>query len=406
MNIRTGLAVIAAAAAFTGAQTMSFGGEYEIAAYYFPSYHPNPVYSAERGEGWTEWELMKQAGPRFPGHDQPKVPAWGYEDESDPAVMARKIDAAADHGVTCFLYDWYWHDSGPFIERGLEQGFLKAPNRDRMKFALMWANHDWIDIFPMSAGVKPKVIHPGPVTPETFVKLTDHVIKTYFSQPNHLRIGGKCYFSVYELMTLVKGFGGIDNTRAALDGFRERAAAAGTPVHLNAVVWGVQLLPNEQTIKNPEEMLAKLGFDSVTSYCWIHHAVPKGFPKADYTAWMNASTPLWEGFVKRWPVPYYPNVSMGWDASPRTNQKDTFEDRGYTFTPVVVDNTPANFREALRRAKEFLDAQPPERRILTINAWNEWTEGSYLEPDIKNGMGYLEAIRDVFGPANGAKKGK
>ena len=371
---------------------------YEVAVYYFPSYHPNPVYSERYGKDWTEWNLAKTATPRFPGHDQPKVPAWGYEDESDPAVMARKIDAAADSGVDVFLYDWYWHDTGPFIGAGLEEGFLKAPNRDRIKFALMWANHDWIEIFPAKSSIKPVTLNPGPVTRETFVKATDHIIKTYFSQPNYWRIDGKPYFSVYELMTLIQGLGGVEATRAALDDFRDRARKAGVgELHLNAVMWGVQVLPNERTVKNPEELLGKLGMDSVTSYCWIHHVVPEGFPAAEYTPWMEKSAALWPDFVKRWPVPYYPNVSMGWDSSPRTTQSDVFENRGYPYTPVVVGNTPAAFKEALTRARAFLDTQPADRRILTINAWNEWTEGSYMEPDIKNGTGYLDALREVFG---------
>jgi len=371
---------------------------YEVAAYYFPSYHANAAYSREHGEGWTEWNLIKQAKPRFEGHQQPKVPAWGYDDESDPAAMARRIDAAADHGLTAFLFDWYWHDTGPYIEGGLERGFLKAPNRDRLKFALMWANHDWISIFPAKSGVKPDIMHPGPVTPETFVKATDHIIHAYFSQPNYWRIGGKPYFSIYELMTLVKGFGGVDATKAALDDFRERARKAGVgEIHLNAVMWGIQVLPTEHIIKNPEELLAKLGFDSVTSYCWIHHVVPDGFPSSDYVKWMDKSTVLWPEFVKKWPVPYYPNVSMGWDSSPRTNQADKFENVGYPFTVVVTNNTPEHFKEALQRARTFLDRQPADRRVLTINAWNEWTEGSYLEPGTVHGMAYLDALRDVFG---------
>ena len=65
----------------------------QTAVYYFPNYHADPRNEAVHGKGWTEWELMKQAHPRFEGHDQPKIPLWGYEDEADPAVMARKIDS-------------------------------------------------------------------------------------------------------------------------------------------------------------------------------------------------------------------------------------------------------------------------------------------------------------------------
>ena len=71
-----------------------------VAAYYFGNYHPGDARNArQKGPDWTEWKLVREAKPRFPGHRQPRVPLWGYGDESDPAVMARKIDAAADHGV-------------------------------------------------------------------------------------------------------------------------------------------------------------------------------------------------------------------------------------------------------------------------------------------------------------------
>ena len=96
-------------------------------------------------------------------------------------------------------------------------------------------------------------------------------------------------------------------------------------------------------------------------------------------------------------VPYFPNVSMGWDPSPRAAQEDEFGDFGYPFTNTIGQNTPENFRAALEKTKQRLLAQPGGPRILNINCWNEWTEGSYLEPDTVNGLKYLEAVRDVFG---------
>ena len=85
---------------------------------------------------------------------------------------------------------------------------------------------------------------------------------------------------------------------------------------------------------------------------------------------------------------------MGWDPSPRTIASDKYEVMDYPFTPIVTDNTPEKFKETLFEMKEFLNKT--NTRMLTINAWNEWTEGSYIEPDEKYGMGYLEAIREVF----------
>ena len=115
-----------------------------MASYYFGNYHPgDPRNEKSKGKGWSEWELVKAAKPRFPGHHQPNVPLWGYTDESDPKVMAQKIDAAADHGIDAFIFDWYYYDDGPFLDRPIDEGFLKATNNARLKFAFMWANHDW-----------------------------------------------------------------------------------------------------------------------------------------------------------------------------------------------------------------------------------------------------------------------
>ncbi|REE91314.1 glycosyl transferase family WbsX [Paenibacillus taihuensis] len=371
---------------------------YEAAVYYFPNYHVDPRNEAWHGKGWTEWELTKRATPRFEGHEQPKVPLWGYEDEADPAVLARKIDAAADHGIDAFIFDWYWYEDGPYLDRALEKGFLEAPNSDRLKFALMWANHDWIDIHPAQRSKPLNVLAEGTVSRTAFTQATDHMIQTYFNRSNYWRVDGKLYFSVYELMSLVKGLGGIDATKEALDDFRDRVRAAGLgELHLNGVVWGVQILPGEERISNPAEMITALGIDSVSSYVWIHHQELPVFPETPYAEIAEKSAEDWEKFSGAYGVPYLPNVTMGWDSSPRTVQSDVYENLGYPHMGMLSGNTPELFRQSLERMRAFLDRDINGFKAFTINAWNEWTEGSYLEPDTKNGMAYLEAVKQVFG---------
>jgi len=377
---------------------MSYSSDYQIAVYYFPQYHPDPRNDAWHGAGWTEWELVKRATPRFVGHQQPKVPLWGYLDESHPEVMERKIASAADHGITAFIYDWYWYEDGAFLNRCLEQGHLAARNADRLKFALMWANHNWIDIHPAKRSSPYQTLVRGAISQKAFSAATEHVIKTYFSHPCYWRVEGGLYFSVYELMTLVRGLGSVAETRKALDDFRVRTRAAGLgELHLNAVVWGNQVLPGEETIVDVNDLLARLGFDSITSYVWVHHVPLASFPKTPYEQMAERSAGDWERFTAGYKLPYYPNVTMGWDPSPRTVQSDVFDNVGYPFTPVLSGNIPEAFRRSLLEARAFLDKGLTQPKILTINAWNEWTEGSYLEPDTVYGMGYLEAIRDVFG---------
>ena len=368
-----------------------------VASYYFPNYHADRRNTAFHGQEWTEWQLVKEAKPRFAGHQQPKVPQWGYEDEADPAVMARKIAAAADHGIDAFIFDWYYYDDGPFLERGLKEGFLHATNNARLKFALMWANHNWLDIHPARQGQEPRLLYPGMVKPATFDRICNYVIEKYFRHPSYWKIDGRPYFSIYELFRLIEGFdGSIDRTATALARFREKVRDAGFPdLHLNAVVWGIQLLPGETAIKNPAELISRLGFDSVTSYVWVHHYVLPDFPVTAYDAAMNANQDFWRQADRQYPVPYYPNVTMGWDASPRTLQTDEFVNTGYPFMPVLT-STPEQFQAALAKALTHLESKPEKDRILTINAWNEWTEGSYLEPDLDHGDAYLKAIRDTI----------
>lgn len=100
-----------------------------VACYYFPNYHTDdPRNIINKGPGWSEWELVKTAVPRFPGHKQPNIPTWGYTDEKDPKVMEQKISAAARNGIDCFIFDWYMYEDGPFLNRCLDEGFLKAGN--------------------------------------------------------------------------------------------------------------------------------------------------------------------------------------------------------------------------------------------------------------------------------------
>ena len=372
---------------------------YEVAAYYFPGYHPDPRCDRWHGTGWTEWELVKRAEARFPGHDQPKTPLWGYEDESEPEAMARKIDAAADHGLTAFLFDWYWYENRPFLNGALDRGYLGAHNNDRLKFALMWANHDWVDIHPAVRNGPPRVLVPGAQPRAHFEAATDHIVERYLRHPSYWRLDGRAYFSFYELMGLIDGLGGAGETRQALESFRVKARAAGAgELHLNAVVWGLQILPGERALQDPKAMLSELGFDSVTSYVWAHHTPMTSFPATPYPQYAETAAESWTRFTQEYTIPYYPNVTMGWDPSPRTIQSDRYENsRPYPYSSILTGNTPEVFARALEEARAFLDRAETDPPILTINAWNEWTEGSYLEPDTRHGMAYLEAIKRVFG---------
>jgi hypothetical protein len=392
-----GLVGTPAAAATTPSASRDSGATgVEFAAYYFPQWHADPRNEQWFGRGWTEWEVLKSARPRFAGHEQPKRPLWGYTDESDPKQMARRIDAASSHGLSAFVFDWYWYD-GPFLNGALDRGFLKADNRDDLKFALMWANHDWWDLYPAKRRTLYDTLMPGAVDRAMFERATDHIITNYLRHPRYWRVGGKPYFSIYDIGMLQTGLGGRAATRAALDDFRARARRAGAgDLHLNVVV--------NQWMTDVNAMVAELGFDTVTHYTWIHHEYDLLTQIATpYDTVRESAAHSWDRFDRDFEAPYIPVVSMGWDPSPRTAQSEVYENIGYPFTPVFTRNTPGEFQRALHSARDFVSRPDHELKIVTINAWNEWTEGSYLEPDVEHGMAYLDALRSVARSSGGRR---
>jgi hypothetical protein len=364
-----------------------------VAAYYFPNYHVYPQNEVTHGKGWTEWELMTRATKRFPGHQQPKTPLWGYEDEADPVVMAKKIDVAADHGIDCFIFDWYYYDSQFFLERCLNEGFLGAPNVGRMKFCLMWANHDWVDLHPAKSNQDAHLLYRGAVDMDGFKKVVHHVIEKFFSHPSYLKINGAPVFSIYLLQSLVEGLGSIDDARKALDYFREETRKAGhRDLHLMGIAWENSIVEGNRSSSGLIEMIDALGIDSATSYVWVHHFDMSRKDPARYEEVQNAYFDYWNRTSKELKIPLFPNVTMGWDATPRTVQSDCWEQGVYPFTQIIIENTPENIGAAVRQA--LTAAQKIKgQKMITINAWNEWTEGSYLEPDTTVGIDCLEAIR-------------
>lgn len=371
----------------------------QTAVYYFPNFHVDPRNEAVHGKGWTEWELMKHAGARFPGHMQPKIPAWGYEDEADPAVMAKKIDAAADHGLDAFIFDWYWYE-GPFLERALNEGFLGAPNRSRMKFALMWANHDWKNFHPGNRDTANyKITFPWTTRKDTIPYVWDYLIEHYLTQPNYWKINGKPYFSIYAISRFISQMGGVEDVAEVLEDFRARAKAAGlTGLHLNAV--GLDMLDRSPQSAARHDQVIKAGFDSCTSYncVCLSEKWMQEFPRVDFQEMADDYIEVAKKTMQALPFPFYPVITTGWDPSPRTIQSEVYDPTPCYPWMAVMESSPEKLADATRKTAELLMTRPADERIMFFNAWNEWTEGSYLEPDNFYGMKMLEAIRDALKP--------
>ncbi len=367
---------------------MSGANRCDVAAYYWPAYHDEPRWRRFMPDGEGEWQTIRRAEPRFEGHYQPRVPAWGYEDESDPRVMARKIDAAADHGVNVLIFDWYWYENAPFLEKALGDGFLGAENNDRVRFFLMWANHDATTLWDLEQSHEWKVVWPGAVDRDTFENAVTHAMDRFFHHPSYYRIDGCPVFSIYEIGTLISGLGGIEQARDALDWMRSRAREAGFPnLHIQAILWSrippsLSMVPGDSR-ETQDNTVAALGVDSLTNYQWCHYVTPEG----KYDRWAAQAAEAWPRWADEFSVPFFPHVSIGWDTNPRFRK----------FTPhLVTESSPESFGRYIARAAEFAGERKLSPRLITVNSWNEWSESSYLEPDEVFGMNYLEALRDAI----------
>ena len=360
--------------------------EYYVAAYIWPSCHDDPLAREKLwSEGIGEWEVIKKGNRRYEGHYQPRQPLWGYEMDNDPKVVERWIDVAVDHGVNVFVYDWYWYEEGPYLESALNDGFLKAKNKDKMQFYIMWANHDVKHNYwnYHRYGDDDSILWDAKVDWKNYKIIVDRIINQYFKQPNYFKINGEPVFSIFSIWKLMESFGGsMEETRKALDYFREEVKKAGFPgLHIQWNQGGGSFMSEEQARKF-EQNISLIGANSVAMYNM------GGFDE-DYLVHGANSIKIREQMNEVLDVPVFPCVSVGWDDTPR------FPAKGKRST-INYHNTPTSFATLLSKAKEYVDRHPGQPKLITINAWNEWVEGSYLLPDMLHGFEYLEAVKEVF----------
>jgi len=360
--------------------------DYYVAAYIWPSCHDDSLGRAKLWpEGTGEWEVIKKGNPRFDGHYQPRQPLWGYELDNDPKVLEKWIDVATDHGVNVFVYDWYWYEGGPYLESALNDGFLKAKNNEKMQFYIMWANHDvkynyWnYHLYKDNTDI----LWNARVDWENYKIIVDRIINQYFKKPNYFKVNGEPLFSIFSVPKLLESFGGnVEEARKALDYFREEVKKAGFPgLHIQWNQGGGSVM-SEAAAKQFSNSVKAMGFNSVAMY-------NMGGRVEDYIAYGTNSIEIREQMDSILDVPVFPCVSIGWDDTPR------FPAKGIKDV-VHYNNTPQSFASLLARAKNYADSHPEQPRLITINAWNEWVEGSYLLPDMLNGFGYLEAVKEVI----------
>jgi hypothetical protein len=353
--------------------------KYEVAAFHYPCWHPCGWLDKYFGKGWTQFQSLRDSKPLYPGHLFPKYPLWGEYNEAEPEWAERENDAAKEHGIDVWMIDWYWQEGTMRCESQLEDGFLKARNRQQMKFALMWANHDWSNGWQGSWGGPQALMSRQRHSEEDMMKVMDYCIEHYFHQPNYWRIDGGLVFGVFSIASLLRDMSPEQWLRVSAR-MRERVAKAG----LGELHFQASYMNDAEAARVKE-----LGFQSATLYNThgtIIPSTPEG-GRVPFGAMAARTVSYWRKMREQCAVPFFPDCTVGWDNSPRIGAS----------ARMVTQRSPDQYERLMVAAKYFLaESGAGVPKIVFLSSWNEWTEDHVLLPDTVYGYSYLEAVRRVF----------
>lgn len=327
----------------------------QVGAYIFPGW------SAGRGDSYGEWKLIaKFANPR---------PLLGFYDDALPEVADWHINWALEAGISWFAFDWYWHSGEKHLHHALESGFLNARYNEQMRFCIHWCNHP--------VGGWPPVDNSA----EGMEQMIRYAADNYFTRPNYLLIEGRPVFMIWRIEDVLEANGGAE------------AFTQDVLPRLNAVCRrrGLGDLFIVLVNNNPERVADMPVGDAFTgySYAGLTTQTPWSRPgSAPYAEMVEALPPLWERLHHR-RLPFITSTQSGWDDMPRTLG------HGNNTRWARTDNTPDLFERTLREGKALVKPGLP---FFLIEAWNEWGEGSYIEPSKQFAFAHLDAIRRVFAP--------
>jgi hypothetical protein len=347
-------------------------------AFYLPQFHPIPENDQWWGAGFTEWTNVTRARPLVRGHAQPRLPAnLGFYDLRVPDVRAAQAALAATYGIDGFCYYHYWFGGRRLLERPFED-VLRSGEPD-FPFCLCWANENWTSVW--NGGDRQVLVHQRYSPADDLAHI--RWLSRAFADSRYMKVDGRPLFLVYRPTDLP------DPQRTA-DAWRAEAVRLGV---------GEPYLCAVQAFAADRVDPRMLGFDAAVRFApdWIAlgpsarsgvvwRAARKAFhPQSPYRRHRFCD---YESAAQGWldnaksGYPQFPCVAPGFDNSPRRPVHDA---------TVLLDSTPERYERWVRAVLDRFDPPGFDEDLLFVNSWNEWAEGSQLEPCQHWGLGYLEA---------------
>lgn len=355
----------------------------KLIAFYLPQYHPIPENDAWWGKGFTEWTNVAKAKPLFKGHYQPHIPAdLGFYDLRVPEVRQAQADLAREYGIYGFCYYHYWFSGKQLLERPFKE-VLESGQPD-FPFCLCWANENWTRTWD---GKENQILIKQDYSESDDIEHIKALIPA-FEDPRYIRFEGKPIFLVYRVGDMPDPLKTTEIWRRQLkvDGIGdvylikvESNAGEHTDPRLQGFDAAVEFQPDWGLIKDLKRR----------SHIW--RLLVKYFPKISSTAFLTNKIMAYDDLVDRSlnkELPKYvryPCVTPRWDNSPRKE----------TGATIITGSTPEKYQIWLQNSSKKYQNNGAKEMIF-INAWNEWGEGNYLEPDMSFGCQYLEATQKAM----------
>lgn len=357
-----------------------------VIAFYLPQFHPIPENDEVWGKGFTEWTNVGKAKPMFKGHYQPRVPAdLGYYDLRLPIIREQQAEMARNAGVEGFMYWHYWFGNGKTVLADIFDEVLNMGKPD-FPFCLGWANHDWTthSWIRESQRQKDRCIFKQEYPGIEDYKAHFYKVLPAFKDKRYITVDGKPLFMIYSPLD-------FPDCQLFLNLWRELAVENGLP--------GIFFISRSYGWKERNKQILDMGFDAINSNGqWEAEIAVKG--KYSYLIKTKIVNFFARGLLK---FDYkdvmrhffidddklenvFPTIMPQWDRSPRSGNRAV----------IYHNSSPSLFKEHVKEALEYIKNKPAERRILILKSWNEWAEGNYMEPDLRFGTGYLDALKDVI----------
>lgn len=350
-----------------------------IIAIHLPQFYPFPENDEWWGKGFTEWRNVAKAKPRFRGHYQPHIPSdLGFYDLRLKECRLEQENLAKEYGIYGFCYYHYWFNGHLIMEKPVE---AKLANREEdLPFMLCWANENWHRNW---AGGFNETLIEQHYSKEDDIAHFKYLLP-FFKDSRYIKVNGKPVFCVYRpaLFPDFDGFVKLWQELAAKEGFQFYICKfeAGSE-------WGKEFMPKSVDAAIEFQPINKEGWDrkyALKSKLWKKISdkpiFSNHFPYDKYVDF-QIKKPQFTDYKR------YPSVCPTWDNSSRRVNM-TYS----CFTGV----TPELFEKWLSHVYQTFEPFGKDENFIFINAWNEWAEGCHLEPDLKYGRGFLEAIKKVI----------